>query len=139
MQKRIPSGSSSPLSRVIPTRRAALALLALDAVLLIVPLFVRWQNWFAFAYVPLLITVALGALMSGRGRLGVVLTGIAIPILMGSLWAVFKFASPSLDLLDTAVRAGAIASACLGVVWFCIALWGWVRFFAGRPCTTAKV
>jgi hypothetical protein len=135
----MPPVSSSSLSRVIPTRRAALALLALDAVLLIVPLFVRWQNWFAFAYVPLLITVALGALMSGHGRLGVILTGIAIPILMGSLWAVLKFASPSLDLLGTAIHVSAIALACLGVIWFCIALLGWVRFFAGRPCTTAEV
>jgi hypothetical protein len=107
--------------------------------LLLLPLFVRWQNWFAFAYVPLLITVALGALMSGRGQLGVVLTGIVIPILMGSLWAMLKFASPSLDLLGTAVLVGAIASACLGAMWFCIALWGWIKFFAGRPRTSAKV
>jgi hypothetical protein len=133
MQQQSSTVSSTPLSRVIPTRRAAVALLALDAVLVAVPIFVRWQNWFAFAYVPLLITVVLGALMSGRGRLTIALTGIVIPIVTGSLWAVLKLSSPSMDLLDTTLRAGAIALACLGVIWFCIALWGWIRFFAGHP------
>lgn len=71
--------------------------------------------------------------MSGRGRLATVITGIVIPLVMGSLWAVLKLSSPSMDLLGIALRAGAIALGCLGVIWFSVALWGWIRFFAGHP------
>lgn len=132
MHRQSPAVSSTAVSRVVPTRRAAVALFVLDVILVAVPLFVRWQNWFAFAYVPLLITVVLGALMSGRGRLAVVLTGIVIPITMASLWAVLKFSSPGVGLLGALLRTSAIVLACLGAVWFWIAVWGWVRFFAGR-------
>lgn len=134
MQQHVPS--TSPLSRLIPTRRAAIALLALDAVLLALPLFIRWQNWFAFAYVPLLITVVLGALMSGSARLATLLSGIVIPIFMGSLWIVLKLYPPNMAVLGTVLRAGMIGLTCLGAVWFCIAAWGWVKFFAGRPVAT---
>ena len=30
------------------------------------------------------------------------------------------------------LRAGTVAPACLGVIWLCVAVRGWIRCFAGR-------
>ncbi|MDB5295924.1 MAG: hypothetical protein JWO31_1907 [Phycisphaerales bacterium] len=84
---------------------------------------------------PLLATVALGALMSGAGRWikafsGTVLLGLTI-----ALGITLRLPSANLDRLDLVFLIGWVALGGVAAVWVGIAVWGWVRYFRGRPAT----
>src|SRR4051812_8322631 len=97
MQQQTPSSLPPAVSRMLPTRGAAISLLVLDAALLMLPLIVRWQTWFAFAYLPLLITVVLGVLMSGWGKWVMIAVGFVTLSALASLWITLKLPAADVD------------------------------------------
>jgi hypothetical protein len=130
----------------LPTRPAAIGLLTIDAVLLAAPLFVRWESWFVFAYIPLLITVVLGVFSCPWGKRAMLVLAVGHAILVGMLAAIFVAAFIALrlpsrsylyryfdQLLGLGLRIGSVVLACVGVVVFCAAVWGWIRFFRRGP------
>ena len=120
-------------SWALPSRPAAVALLALDAVLLAAPLVLPWQSWFAFAYVPLLVTVVLGVVMSGWGRPAFATAGVAVLGVKAALWVALSLPSADADRVGLVLRAGMCVLGVVGGVWACAAVRGWLRFFRGRP------
>ncbi len=135
MQQQTASSLPPGVSRILPTRGAAVTLLVLDVALLMLPLIVRWQTWFAFAYVPLLITVVLGVLMSGWGKWVIVAVGFVTLSALASLWIALRLPSADVDRIDAVLRIGMIALSCVCLASVGVAAWGWSRFFRGRPAT----
>jgi hypothetical protein len=125
--------SSSPgVDRAIPTRPAAIALLLVDAVLLIVPVFVRWQSWFAFAYIPLLFTVGWGVMLGRVWKFPAILLCSAVLLVILAIGVALLIPGRDLDRLGYVLLGGQFVLAGVGVVVICLAIRGWARFFSGR-------
>ncbi len=109
-----------------------MGLLALDGALAVGAVFVGWDWWIVFAYVPLLITLGLGGVMSGWGRWLGIVVAILTGGVMAGLW-IALFAGPAgMDRLDIALRIGVIGLTVAGGLLIAATGWGWIRFFRGR-------
>jgi len=129
--------SSSPHAhRAVPTRPAAIALLLLDAALLIIPLFVRWQSWFAFAYIPLLFTVAWGVMLGRIWKWPAVMLFTAVLLVFVVVGVALVWPGRSLDRFGYALISGLVVLVCVGIVTVCLAIRGWVKFFSGRAAAS---
>jgi len=118
-------------SRAIPTRSAAIALLSLDAILLLAPLVLRWESWFVWAYIPLLFTVACGATLGGVWKRPAIAL-CSVPLLVRVCVGVaILFPGQNPDRLLYALVAGEVLLGCLGVAVVVLAVRGWVMFFRG--------
>ncbi len=128
-QQALPSPAPDP---AIPTRPAALALLALDAVLLGAPLIVRWHSWFVFAYVPLLFTVGWGVMLGGIWKTPLVVL-FSVPLLaVAAVGIVLALPGHNLDRLGYVLVGGQVALAGAGIVVVGFAVRGWILFFGSR-------
>ena len=120
-------------SWAVPSRPAAVALLGLDAVLLAAPLVVPWHSWLAIAYMPLLVTVVLGVVMSGWAGPVFAAAGVAVLAELAALRVALALPHADGGRLGLVLRAGVVVLGGVGLVWACAAVRGWVRFFRGRP------
>src|SRR5690606_30677311 len=96
-------------------------------------LVVPWRAWFAIAYVPLLLTVVLGVLMSGWGQRVMTAVGVVVAGSLGALWITLKLPPADVDRVVVVLRVGMIALSGVGAAAVCVAAWGWFRCFHGRP------
>lgn len=123
----------------VPTRPAAVALLLLDAALLLIPLFVRWQSWFVFAYIPLLFTVAWGVALGRVWKWPAVMLLAALFIVMVAVGVALLWPSRGLDRLGYALIGGQVVLGCVLIVVVGLAIRGWVKFFCGRTSKRGRL
>lgn len=122
-----PPETTAEPSRLVPTRRAAVWLLAIDALLVVASFLMPWPM-VAFAYIPLLLTAAVGLAFAGRFGLRVILFVSAAMLILLSLVGL-AFAQRSFEGLLAIAIVGKFVVAALGTLLLVASCVGWHRFF----------
>jgi hypothetical protein len=131
-------GAESPKPSVpawaIPTRPAAIALLLLDVALLAGRLlFIHWEAWFVWAYIPLLFTVAWGFWLGGIWlKVPAIVLFLTQTFLVASFFILSATSGGKLDRIHDVLMVAEFVLTCLGVLMTLLAARGWYLFFAGR-------